>query len=93
MSTGLSWRVARALRRMWGVTPEVRRQWFKGEVTRKYVDDNGKYCIDIKASGDAQPFFVVTRAVDPGLVKVIEEEIKPFAISVARSLPLFITRH
>jgi hypothetical protein len=26
---------------------------------------------------DAQPFFVVTRAVDPGLVKVIEEEIVP----------------
>ena len=26
---------------------------------------------------DAQPFFVVTKAVDPGLVKVIEEEIVP----------------
>jgi len=26
---------------------------------------------------DAQPFFVVTRAVDPGLVKVLEEEIVP----------------
>ena len=26
---------------------------------------------------DAQPFFVVTKAIDPGLVKVIEEEIVP----------------
>lgn len=25
--------------------------WFKGKVTRKYVDDDGEYCVDIETSG------------------------------------------
>ncbi|MGH9671346.1 MAG: putative transposase [Terriglobales bacterium] len=37
---------------------------------------------------DAQPFFVVTRVVDPGLVKVIEEEIVP---RIERDAPELVT--
>ena len=37
---------------------------------------------------DAQPFFVVTRAVDPGLVKVIEEEIVP---RLERDAPVLVS--
>lgn len=25
--------------------------WFRGKVTKKYVDDNGEYCVEIQASG------------------------------------------
>ena len=41
--------------------------WFHGEVARKYVDENGEYCVDIKLSGINQ------RGVDtiPGNATVI----------------------